>query len=708
MSSTSQSVRILKGIGPQKANCLQCLGIRTIGDLLHYYPRTWEDRRPSPCSPPPEAPKATFLGRVLKVYQLTLHPKLALFKAILRIRVSGNNPCQAQTPSSESRIEALWFKRPSRRYDVFAPLRKQIMAGSNLWVTGKWEGDLYGVRKVHVEEHHPEGLPNTVLHTNRIVPVYTATDGLSGTFLRELTHSVLRDHAADTPDSLPDDLIRQKKLPSAGEALKGVHFPATWEEHSLCRRRLAYEEFLLMQMALMLKKRQVRSEMKRYRYKVLKNLLTPFKNRLGFELTPAQKRVVREIFDDLMGPCPMNRLLQGDVGSGKTVVAASALLLAVENGYQAALMAPTEILAEQHKMTLDKYFKGLPVSVEILTSGLPAARKRKVREGLESGSIRIVVGTHALIEDEVKIPNLALAVVDEQHRFGVRQRALLRRKGPPPDMLVMTATPIPRTLSLTLYGDLDVSILDELPPGRKPIRTEKLEETQAYRILQDEIRKGHQGYVVFPLIEESDRLELKSVVQEAEVLKQTHFRNLRTAVLHGKMHSRDKETVLTDFLKGSLDILFCTQVIEVGIDVPNATVMIIQHAERFGLATLHQLRGRVGRGGTYSHCLLIAEPVTQEAKGRIETLCRTQDGFQIGEMDLRLRGPGEILGTLQHGLTEFKIGDIFQDTSILLESRKDAQFILEKDPKLALPQHSGIREILTQRYQEIWRWIDIS
>ncbi|MDE2509688.1 MAG: ATP-dependent DNA helicase RecG, partial [Elusimicrobia bacterium] len=474
------------------------------------------------------------------------------------------------------------------------------------------------------------------------------------------------------------------------------------------RARLAYEELLLLEVAWILKRRQTRGVLKNYGYDIKRTLLTPFRAALGFELTHAQKRVINEIFDDMKKGYPMTRLLQGDVGSGKTVVALSALLLAVENGGQGALMAPTEILADQHRVTLDRILKGLPVRIASLTSRVPKKEREKILDKIAAGEIDIVVGTHAVLEEDVRFKNLKLAVIDEQHRFGVRQRTTLRQKGAMIDLLVMTATPIPRTLALALYGDLEVSTIDELPPGRAPIKTELASSSAAMGAVRREVAQGRQAYVVYPIIEESARLDLQSAKAEYERLRTEVFPDLKVALIHGAMAPKLKNKVMEEFSRGEWQVLVATPVIEVGIDVPNATVMVIQNADRFGLASLHQLRGRIGRGAAESTCYLVANPKTPEAAHRLQTMTDTSDGFRIGEEDLKLRGPGELLGTAQSGELSLQVADLFKDAELLAYARADADEVLAADAKLLKPEHALLRRRLLALYQNRWNWIDLA
>jgi ATP-dependent DNA helicase RecG len=501
-------------------------------------------------------------------------------------------------------------------------------------------------------------------------------------------------------ETLPGTIIRKYNLLPYREAVYSMHFPSSWEKAGSARRRLVFEEFFFWELAMALRKRRVRMREKKRKYELKKTLLTAFKEKLPFNFTSPQKRVIREIFNDLMSPRPMNRLLQGDVGSGKTVVALAAILLVVENDYQAVVMAPTEILAEQHYLTLRRMLEGLEVKLELATGRIREKKKRELYQRIARGESQIIIGTHALIEEGVKFSNLALAVIDEQHKFGVMQRARLMKKGENLDILVMTATPIPRTLALTVYGDLEVSTIDQLPPGRKKVLTLRLSDEEAYQIVIDRVRKGQQAYIVYPIINESDKLELRAAVKMAERLMATVFKEFRVGLLHGQMNSEEKESVMMKFLHKEYDILITTSIIEVGIDVPNACLMVIEHSERFGLATLHQLRGRVGRGTEQSLCILLGQPKTEEAKRRLQIMLKTNDGFRIAEEDLRLRGAGEFFGTEQHGLPDFKIGNIVSDHQELELAREAAFNLVSRDPLLTCPENGVIKQKFKEKFKK--------
>jgi ATP-dependent DNA helicase RecG len=541
-----------------------------------------------------------------------------------------------------------------------------------------------------------------MIHSGRHVPVYRKLGQFQTKRLREIIFSVLENlDKSSVKDKLPKDLIERQKLISRVQAIREIHFPpedALISEYAMARSRahlrLIFEEFFWVSFALQLKRGERTKEPKGTVIEISPTTFDRIEALLPFTLTGAQQRVIDRIFDDMQSNAPMNRLVQGDVGSGKTIVAFMAMFAAMENGYQTALMAPTEILAEQHARNAKRLFDATPYKVDLLTGSLKAAEKRKVQKMISDGEIHAVIGTHAIIQDAVEFEKLGLAVVDEQHRFGVLQRAELRARGYNPDILVMTATPIPRSLAMTVYGDLDVSVIDELPPGRTPIKTVVVGEDKrdgVYKGIEREINLGRQVYVVYPLIEESEKMDLKAATKMFEELRDKVFPNYRVGLLHGKMKPSEKEAIMQEFIAGSLNILVSTTVIEVGVDVPNASLMIIEHAERFGLSQLHQLRGRVGRGAEQSFCVLLTgDKKTAVARERLGIMEETTDGFRIAEKDLEIRGQGEILGTRQSGVQTFKIGNIIRDLEILETARKEAEFYLTQ--KRLTQETSGLIE----------------
>ncbi len=693
------SIQYLKGIGPARAKALQRLDIFSVADLLHYYPRAYQDRRENPPDHTLNPPSlVVFKGRVLRAQTIPARSVL-IFKAFL-------------ADEKNNQFECTWFKKRSFRnfrFDPFAQLKKDFKTNAEIWVIGRKENrQQFFDHKITVEEYYPVSAPDSSLHAGRLTPVYGLTEGITHKQMRQYMHEALLAVQNDPePDILPPALAEKRRFLGSAQALHAVHFPSSLAELENARCRLAYEEFLLLATAWGVKRTQTKTAAKEYTYQIKRNLLSPFRQSLGFEFTNSQKKVINEIFADLQSPLPMNRLLQGDVGSGKTLVALSAMLLAAENGYQSALMAPTEILAEQHYLTFQKILKKLKVPVAVLTSSTKSAERKKILAALAEGSLSVIVGTHALIQDDVQFKNLKLAVIDEQHRFGVRQRGKLKEKTARLDLLTMTATPIPRTLALAFYGDLAVSTLTELPPGRQPIATQMASDLQARNIVAQEVQKGRQAYIVYPLIEESENISAKAVSEEFEKLKAA-FPQYRLAMLHGQMSRTEKESVMKDFAAHKTDILVATPVIEVGIDVPNATVMVIQNAERFGLASLHQLRGRVGRGQHESRCILVAEHDGSVSRQRLRIICDTCDGFKIGEKDMQLRGPGEILGTRQSGELELKAADLFKDRNILQWALEDRDELLRSDPLLQKPEHAPFKKRLLELYQQNWHLIDLN
>jgi ATP-dependent DNA helicase RecG len=532
-----------------------------------------------------------------------------------------------------------------------------------------------------------------------LVPVYPLTQGLHARWLRKLIKRTVDYWTHRLPDHLPDPIRERLSLLPLDQAVAQMHFPANAERLALARRRLSFDEFFVLQLGVLRQRAQWQSD-PGIPIQGGRPAVDAFLGGLSYQLTGAQQRVLNEILGDLEGERPMSRLLQGDVGSGKTVVAAAAMLATSAAGGQSVLMAPTEILAEQHLETLVGMLAGHGVSVALLTGSVPRDEREGIHAGLVSGEIDVLVGTHAVIERGVEFQNLALAIVDEQHRFGVRQRGLLRGKGRNPHMLVMSATPIPRSLALTLYGDLELSVIDEMPPGRQPIQTRwfmPVERERAYRFLRAQVKKGHQAYIICPLVEESEKVEAKAAVEEHKRLQKTIFPDLRLGLMHGRLKSEEKEGVMRQFSEHELDIMVSTSVIEVGIDVPNATVMMIEGANRFGLSQLHQFRGRVGRGQVQSYCILLADATTDVSEERLRAIEETNDGFQLAERDLELRGPGDFFGTRQSGLPELKLASL-GDTPLLEKARQEAKVLFAEDPNLTHPDH----RLLARKVREFW------
>jgi len=657
-----QEIRYLKGIGPKRASDLEKLGVRTLEDLLYLIPRRYEDKREiRPLSDLVFGDFNLVKAKVLNIDEITARGNLKILKAPL-------------SDGSRRKAYAVWF---NKEY-----IRKLISIGKEYLFYGKVINK-YGEIQIQDPEFEPLEDINE-LGAGKILPVYPLAGSLTQKVLRSAVSLALEVLAPELSDYVPDEILRRNSFLDLHTALREIHFPSSSDSILKARDRLAFDELFLLQLFLALRVKDRRSDVAPI-LRIKGDLLKEFWQRLPFSLTNAQKRAWMEISKDLSSGKPMNRLLQGDVGSGKTVIAVAAMLLAVENGYQAALMAPTEVLAEQHFWVLDQYLTPLGVRIGLLTGSLKDRTKKRILDDLSSGEIKVVVGTHALIQEGVAFKDLALVVIDEQHRFGVAQRAALLRKGDSPHVLVMTATPIPRTLSLTIYGDLDISVIDEMPPGRKPVMTywvTSKKRDRVYEFVRSRVVQGEQAYVICPLIEESDALEAEAAIRLYEELKSTLLREERLGLIHGRMRMEEKELVMRAFKNGNIQVLVATPVIEVGIDVPNATVMVIESADRFGLSQLHQLRGRVGRGEKQSYCVLVADPKTEEARKRLSIIVSTTDGFKIAEEDLKMRGPGELCGVRQHGVTDFKVADVLRDYKLLTIARNEAFSLIERDPDL--------------------------
>lgn len=670
-------VRYLKGVGEKLAQVLSKLELYTLGDLLYYLPRRYEDRshfRQIRHARPGES--ATFAGSLITAENVQVRQGLTLTKAFIQ--------------DATGTLELVWFNQPYMR-ETLLRLRNKRLVVYGLVKESGWG---LQIENPEWEDLDEDTDPESLLHVNRIVPIYSLTEGVRQKRMRQIMwHAVQYAHLV--PDVIPRAIAQRMGLMPVAEAIRQVHFPDSLDAIEPARKRLVFEEFFVMQLGVGLQRRQIAQERGIAMRIDEERLMERLRQLVPFELTNAQKRVIREIWADMARPHPMNRLLQGDVGSGKTIVAAAAILAAVDNQYQAALMAPTEILAEQHYAVLHRLFQPLGISVELLVGRLTPRQRTQARERVASGRGLVAVGTHALIQEGVAFARLGLAIIDEQHRFGVLQRAALRDKGVMPHVLVMTATPIPRTLTLTLYGELDVSIIDEMPPGRKPIKTHwkhPSERLKVYEGVRKLVQEGRQAYIICPLIEESEKLQVRAAQELAEHLRKDVFPDLRVGLLHGRMKPIEKEEVMEAFRRGELDILVSTTVIEVGVDVPNAVVMVVEDADRFGLAQLHQLRGRVGRGEHQSYCVLIGDPKSEEGQRRLEIMTQTNNGFLIAEEDLRLRGPGEIYGTKQSGMPAFRVADLIKDMQLLEVARQEAFRLLEQDPDLSHPAHQRLQE----------------
>lgn len=693
MSFLKSPIQYIKGVGPYRARLLGRLRIWTVRDALYYLPYRYEDRRNlkriKDLTP---GCLETVKGKVisLKTTEIPQNWKGHEGKKQRRLNI-----LDVHISDGTGIIVAKWFNQPY--------IKNNFRKGQEIIISG--------IIKTSYWNNAPEMLnpeyeliedESDFIHTSRIVPVYRVTEGLSPRVLRTIMYNVLSSSMDEITDPIPEDIRRDLNLPPLAESLYNCHFPSGDSDVSLFNRyispyhrRLSFDEIFNLEIGVaIIKKGEIKE--KGISFNPEGRLVRDLLSRLNFELTSAQKRVIGEILEDMKKPFPMNRLIQGDVGCGKTVVALMAMLTAVESGYQTAMMAPTEILAEQHYINIHKLVEDLGLRICLLSS---SKRERPIKE-IERGEVDIIIGTHAIIQEGVRFKRLGLVVIDEQHRFGVMQRSALRKKGKNPDVLVMTATPIPRTLAMTVYGDLDYSIIDELPPGRRPIITKVFNTTQRqhiYQKMREEVNKGRQIYVVYPVIEESESHDLRSAINGREALARI-FPDLRIGLLHGRMKAQEREAVMLAFKRGEMDILVSTTVIEVGVDVPNATLMLIVHAERFGLAQLHQLRGRVGRGGDQSYCFLLAyEPLSEEARRRLEVMVRSNNGFIIAEEDLSIRGPGEFFGTRQSGMPDLRIANIVRDADLVEMARKTAFKIIDSDP--GLQRFPNLRETV----EDFWK-----
>ncbi|MGI6563599.1 MAG: ATP-dependent DNA helicase RecG [Clostridia bacterium] len=643
------NIGTLKGVGKVRVELFRKLGIDTVEDLLYHFPRRYEDR-----------------GNIMKIAEIVPEESCSVLGTVtyppVNIRSQrGVRLTRSLVKDGTGTLEIVWFNQPYITSKL--ALGKQYIFYGKAKKTSRMQ--MINPTIIQLEDMDKECV---------LVPVYPTVAGLTQAVIRQTIRQAL-DMLKDIEDPLPESVLRKYRLADFGESIRHVHYPKDMESLEKARRRCVFQELLEFQLALLSMRKQ---DNEAAGIMFNKSTLTDsFIKSLPFELTDAQHRVFNEIYTDMTLPKTMNRLVQGDVGSGKTVVAVLAMLVAAESGYQSAMMAPTEILAQQHFNTVSRLLEGFPFRVALLTGSTTAKNAKEILSGLANGDIHIIIGTHALIEERVQYHNLGLVITDEQHRFGVKQRALLSRKGNNPDMLVMTATPIPRTLAMILYGDLDISIIDEMPPGRIKVKTYVVTEDYRERIdrfILKEVGEGRQVYIICPLVEDSEMIDAYSAVKTAEEAA-AKFKDCRVGIIHGKMKPAEKEEVMKSFAEGSIDILVSTTVVEVGVDVPNASLMVVENAERFGLAQLHQLRGRVGRGKNQSYCILFNQGSSEVSKERLEIMTKSTDGFYISEQDLKLRGPGEFFGTRQHGLPELKIANLYTDMNILKEAQECSERI---------------------------------
>lgn len=667
-------IQYLKGVGPARAKLFEKLGITTVSALLRFFPRTYENWKDT-VSILEAAPDTQVCIKAIVAQMPEEH------------RTAGGKILTKTTATDGTWVMTLTFF--NNRY-----VKNQLEEGQEYLFFGKIQDSVYGGREM-LSPRFVKAEGGTGLH-----PVYHQTQSLNAKAIAKCVRTALDSYSSLLPETLPEELIKKYRLLPLREAVEKIHFPQSEDDILAARRRLIYEELLVLQLGLL----RIRSDKAQADAVALPTDFTPeFFSLLPFSPTGAQQRAVAECVADMQKTKPMNRLLQGDVGSGKTAVAAALVYTAVKNGMQAAVMAPTEVLAEQHAKTFADFFKGTCVRCALLTGTVGAAQKKHLKAALKAGEIDLLIGTHAILQADVEFSNLGLVVTDEQHRFGVEQRAALRSKGIAPHTLVMSATPIPRTVALVIYGDLDISILDELPKGRKPILTYAVDTSyrkRLYAFIKKHIDDGGQGYIVCPLVEEgeTDRVSAQALYEK---LSADEFKNYRVGLLHGKIKPKEKEDIMRRFASGEIQLLICTVVVEVGIDVPNSSVMLIENAECFGLSQLHQLRGRIGRGMRQSHCVLVSDAKNEVSQRRFQVLCDTNDGFRIADEDLQLRGPGDFFGARQHGLPSLKIADLATDSRILHTAQSDARRILSEDPDLKMQENQGLRDAVGQLFADI-------
>ncbi len=695
------SIEYLKGVGPQRGELLRKeLGIHRYDDLVNFFPNRYIDRT-----------------RYYKINELNNNvAEVQLIGKIINIKTvefgKAKKRLVATFVDETGELELVWFQghkwiRESLKLNMpYVIFGKVTAYGTNYNMTHP-ELELLTEHEQSLRSAMQPVYPSTETLTNR---------GISNRVVNKMMQQLFLETQAKFVETLPAYLLDELRLIPKNAAMFNIHFPKSQELLSKAQFRLKFEELFFIQLQLITKNLVRKHKIKGHPFTIVgKNFNNFFQNHLPFELTNAQKKVLKEIRNDMGTNAQMNRLLQGDVGSGKTIVALMAMLIALDNGFQSCLMAPTEILANQHFNGLTELAQGLNINIKILTGSTKTAQRKIIHEELENGTLHIIIGTHALLEDKVKFQNLGLAIIDEQHRFGVEQRSKLWQKGGgaiPPHILVMTATPIPRTLAMSLYGDLDISVIDELPPGRKPIQTVHRYDSnrlKVWKFIKDEIAKGRQIYIVYPLIQESETMDYKDLMDGYESISRDFpLPDYSISIVHGKMKPADKEAEMKRFAEGKTNIMVATTVIEVGVNIPNASVMIIESAERFGLSQLHQLRGRVGRGAEQSYCILMTSfKLSSDSKIRLETMCKTNDGFEIAEVDLKLRGPGDIMGKQQSGVLQLQIADLVRDKDILLVARNEALKLLKKDPQMTMPEHLSMRTVFIElsKKKSIWNYI---
>ena len=680
-------IRYLKGIGPKRVKLFNSLGVHSIEDFLYYFPRRYEDRT-----------KLTDIAKLKIGEYQTIEAKILGFDESSAFRRRFLNIFEVVVEDSSGRLPCVWFNQPY--------LKQYFKPGKEVVLYGKIDLHRGCLQMQNAEYEILDSESKDNLNYGRIVPIYSLVERLSQRMLRRIIKGCLDENLPEFCDILPYNIRQCHHLLNIASSILNMHFPKDIPTQESAYKRILFEEYFLLQLSFGLKRLKA-DKIRGINHKINEDFLNEFEKGLPFELTSSQMQVIQELKGDMASLKPMHRLLQGDVGSGKTIVALYGCMLAVSNGYQSAFMVPTELLAWQHCHSLRSQvsglrFSGRAINVALLTSSLNKKEREKIYKDVKSGKVDILVGTHALIEEHLEFKNLSLVVIDEQHKFGVHQRLRLLTKTVNPDCLIMTATPIPRTLAMTIYADLDISTIDELPKGRLPVVTYLVDESRrqwVYDFIKENLQAGRQAYIVYPIIEESKTLDLKAASIMYEDLKKNVFNKYRVGLVHGRLKQKERSNIMQSFKDGKVDILVSTVVIEVGIDVSNASVMVIEHAQRFGLSQLHQLRGRIGRGKYQSHCILISDAVTGDAGERLQAMVSLSDGFKIAERDLEIRGPGEFFGVRQHGMPELRVNPL-GNLEVINIAKQEAKRLLEKDPSLSLRQNQGLKYTLSVRFPD--------
>jgi ATP-dependent DNA helicase RecG len=701
MLSIDSPIQYLKGIASRRAKSFSKLGVNTLYDLLSFFPVSYQDRTKNVSIE--DLIYNNSQGCIFVKIGDFHEKRLSINLSVLDIEVFDGKFCGHLRFFRKTNLHS--------KIDVFSYLKRIFIKGYFVYIYGGVKIEYNNIVITASDYEILQDKNATPLYFKKIIPVYNATEGLKQKFIRDIIKTSLHFYVNLYPNLfglIPKSYNLNQTLIS--DAIRKIHYPKSMQEAEVARKSFALQEFLILETSLLFSRNNFLQKNKIQKYIIKKTLLSDFKNSLNFNFTKDQKKAINDIFADMQSMKTMNRMLMGDVGSGKTIVALSAILLAVENGYQTMIIAPTEILAEQHYLTISNMLKGLNVKTALATSSILKKNKQEkelLLENLKNGQIQIVIGTHALIEDRVKFKDLSLIVVDEQHRFGVIQKFSALYKAQTPDVLMMTATPIPRTLAMTIYGEIDITEIKHMPQGRIPVKTYLSDETTAYFNTIRELKEGNQAYIVYPIIEESDKLTLKSAIKDFEKLSKSYFKDFKVGLLHGKMKPQEKNSVMQNFKNKEFDVLVSTTVIEVGIDVPNATVIIIQHAERFGLSTLHQLRGRVGRNAKQSYAYLISSSNSENVNKRLSIITTTNNGFQVALEDLKMRGPGELMGTIQHGFPTFKAGDLTKDIDIIELSKDIAASILKEDPYLLKQENLPLKNLINRYFSNKTKFLNI-